>query len=143
MEGNIQNRPNLDAHTSGTSNLNVACDNYGMFNHATKDCGRNFSEIHSTIDCKRCLASNLSSKLCAAQVENQSFFYIDECIDQRVTQEKASTVVITVTSGAINAKQIELEFMNLIGADAYRWHARAVADGKFLMRFPTAKMVTK
>ena len=80
--------------------------------------------------------------MCGTSRESE-FFYIDECIDERVTQEKASTAVITVTSGAINAKQIELEFMNLIGANACRWHARAVADGKFLMRFPTAKMVTK
>lgn len=30
--------------------------------------------------------------------------------------------------------------MNLIGADGWKWHARQVADDKFLMRFPTAKM---
>ena len=82
-------------------------------------------------------------ELCAAQVEDQSFFFIDECIDPRVATENASTTVISVKSGSVNAKQIELEFMNLIGADAWRWRARPVADGKFLLRFPTAKMVTE
>ena len=84
---------------------------------------------------------NVGPELCAAQVEDESFFYIDECIDARVAKEKSSTTVITVIRGAVNAKQIELEFMNLIGADAWRRHARQVADGKFLMRIPTARMV--
>lgn len=33
--------------------------------------------------------------------------------------------------------------MNLIGADAWRSRARPIADGKFLLRFPGAKMVTE
>jgi hypothetical protein len=49
--------------------------------------------------------------------------------------------VISVVKGSVNAKQIKLEFMNLIGASAWRWRARPVADGKFLMRFPSANMV--
>lgn len=36
------------------------------------------------------------------------FFYTDECIDPRVAKEKASTVVISVVTGAVNPKQIEL-----------------------------------
>lgn len=43
----------------------------------------------------------------------------------------------------VTAKHIELEFMDLIGADAWRWRACPMADGKFLMRFPTAKMATE
>jgi hypothetical protein len=57
-----------------------------------------------------------------------------------VAREKASTTVIAVIRGAVNGKQIEMEFMNLIGTDGWKWHARQVADDKFLMRFPTAKM---
>jgi len=53
-------------------------------------------------------------------VEEHSFFYVEECIDPRVALEKGSTAVITVTSGTANAKNIEFEFMNLIGADAWR-----------------------
>jgi hypothetical protein len=40
----------------------------------------------------------------------------------------------------VNAKQIEQEFINLVGADGWKWHARQVADDKFIMRFPIAKM---
>lgn len=76
-------------------------------------------------------------------MEDQSFFYIDECIDQRVAKEKASIVVITVVNGVVTAKLIELEFMDLIGADTWKWKARPVADGKFLLRFPTAKMAAE
>jgi hypothetical protein len=78
--------------------------------------------------------------LCATQVEDQSFFYIEECIDPRIAREKASTAVITVLSGAVNAKMIEVEFMNLIGTDSWRWIVRPIGEGKFLLRFPTAKM---
>jgi hypothetical protein len=85
----------------------------------------------------------MGPELCAAQVEDQSFFYIEECIDQRVAQEKASIMVITVVSGTVTAKHIELEFMDLIETDTWRWRARLVADGKFLMRFPSAKMASE
>lgn len=54
--------------------------------------------------------------------------------------EKSSTAVITVVSGDVNAKMIEMEFTNLIGANSWRWIARPVGDGKFLLRFPTTKM---
>jgi hypothetical protein len=67
---------------------------------------------------------------------------MEECIDPRVALEKASTAVITVTCGTANAKNIEFEFMNLIGGDAWRWKAHTIADSKFLLRFPTAKMVS-
>lgn len=56
-------------------------------------------------------------------MEDQSFFYIEECIDPRVAMEKSSTTVITVVTGVVNAKQLELEFMDLIGVDAWRWRA--------------------
>lgn len=52
-------------------------------------------------------------------------------------------MVITVVSGTVTAKHIELEFMDLIGTDTWRWRARLVADGKFLMRFPSAKMASE
>lgn len=32
-------------------------------------------------------------------------------------------------------------FMNLLGADAWRWTARPISDTTFVMRFPNAKMV--
>lgn len=77
-------------------------------------------------------------------MEDQSFFYIEECIDPRASLEKSSTAVISVVSGSVNAKQVELEFMNLIGINSWRWRARPVVDGKFLIiRFPSAKMVNE
>jgi hypothetical protein len=82
-------------------------------------------------------------ELCAAQVEDHSFFFIDECIDPSVAKEKSSTTVITIMRGVVNAKQIEMEFMNLVGVDSWKWHARQVADDKFLMRFPNAKMASQ
>jgi hypothetical protein len=36
-----------------------------------------------------------------------------------------------------------MEFMNLIGADSWKWHARQVADDKFILRFPMAKMASQ
>jgi hypothetical protein len=46
-------------------------------------------------------------ELCAAQVTNQSFFYIDENIDPKASREKASTAIITVNRGVLTGKQIE------------------------------------
>jgi hypothetical protein len=126
----------------------VIYENCGLSNHTAIECRRLLCEIcgfnnHSTYDCKRCLPWNYGPKLCATQVEEQSFFYIEECIDPRVALEKASTAIITVISGSINAKQIEYEFLNLIGGDAWRWRARPMANNKFLLRFPTAKMASE
>jgi hypothetical protein len=33
--------------------------------------------------------------------------------------------------------------MNLIGADVWRWNARPVIEGKFLLRFPTTQMANQ
>jgi len=38
---------------------------------------------HTTLDCKREPFWNVGPELCAAQVMNQSFFYIDENIDPK------------------------------------------------------------
>jgi hypothetical protein len=38
----------------------------------------------------------MGSELCATQVEDQSFFFIDESIDNRMIKEKSSTTVIYV-----------------------------------------------
>lgn len=145
--GNQSHLPHVPL-TSADTKTKIPCENCGMLNHTANECRRILCEIcgfsnHSTYDCKRCLPWNVGPELCAAQVEDQSFFFIDECIDPRVALEKASTTVISVKSGTVNAKHIELEFMNLISADTWRWRARPVADGKFLLRFPTAKMVSE
>ena len=137
-----------DSSLAMGKSVNVACEFCGLFNHASLDCRRMLCEIcgftnHNTFDCKKCLPWNYGPELCATQVEEQSFFFIEECIDSRVAIEKASTAVIKVVEGNANAKQIEFEFMNLIGADTWRWRARPIADKKFLLRFPSAKMVTE
>ena len=106
--------------------------------NACELCGLN---NHGSYDCKREPLWNLGPELCAAQVPNQSFFFVDEHIDQRVLKEKASTAIITVLNGEISAKQIDMEFTNVLSPDYWRWNARQVADNKFTMRFPTAKMV--
>lgn len=141
-EGKTQN---LSSHEGGAANS--PCENCGMHNHATKDCRRISCEIcgfnHKTLDCRRCVPWDVGLELCAAQVEDQSFFFIDECIDPNVAKEKVSTTVITVMKGFVNAKQIETEFMNLIGVDGWKWYARQVADDKFLMHFPNVKLASQ
>ena len=63
--------------------------------------------ILMSYDCKNCMAWNLGPKLCAAQVEDQNFFYIEELVDPRVAREKDSTAIISVISGQASGKQIE------------------------------------
>jgi hypothetical protein len=73
-----------------------------------------------TYDCKKCLPWIFGHGFCAPQVEGQSFFYIDECIDPRVFREKASITVTYVLSREVLAKHIELKFMSLVGSDVWR-----------------------
>jgi hypothetical protein len=78
-----------------------ACKNCGLFNHTTKECRKVFYEIygynnHSTYECKRCVLWNTGPELCATQVEEQSFFFIDECIDPKISKEKECIGVINI-----------------------------------------------
>jgi len=92
-------------------------------------------------DCKRCIPWNCGPELCATQVEDQSFFYFEENIDPRMAREKDCTAIISVLSGDASGKDIEKEFANLIGSSTWRWAARSIAEGKYMMRFPNAKAV--
>jgi hypothetical protein len=50
-------------------------------------------------------------------VIDQSFFFIEENIDPKTAREKASIVVITVIGGEMTAKQIEMEFKNIVSVN--------------------------
>ena len=96
---------------------------------------------HGTFDCKRGPFQKLGPKLCAAQEPNQSFLFIDELIDTKASNEKSNTAIITVLSGDLTAKQIQLEFWNTVSADLWKQNAKQIADKKFSLRFTHAKMV--
>ncbi|CAL4976870.1 unnamed protein product [Urochloa decumbens] len=100
---------------------------------------------HTSFQCKREPLWNCAPELCAAQVTDQSFFYIDEKIDSRGSKEKASTAIISVVSGSVTAKQIENEFRNQTcndtRCDTWMWNAKQISENKFSMRFPNARMV--
>ncbi|CAO2150011.1 unnamed protein product [Urochloa humidicola] len=125
----------------------TGCSFCGLKNHSTEECKKkNACELcglnsHGAFECRREPLWNFGPELCAAQVPDQSFFFIEEQIDHRALKEKSSTAIITVTNGEINARQIEQEFRNILSPDLWRWNAKQVADNKFTMRFPNAKMV--
>jgi len=56
-------------------------------------------------------------------------------------KEKASTAIVSVINGVMTAKQIEGEFNRIVGADVWKWKVNQIAENKFTMRFPNAKMV--
>lgn len=123
------------------------CRFCGLKNRNSEECMRKPQcEIcgynnHTTFECRREPLWNYGPELCAAQVENQSFFYIEENKDPRAVSEKASTAIITILAGYATSKQIEDEFKNSINVKSWRWSARKVADNKFTLRFPDANMV--
>lgn len=125
----------------------LGCSVCGLKNHNTEECRRKlFCELcgfanHTTLDCRREPFWNVGPELCAAQVNDQSFFYIDENIDPKTSREEACIAVITGVRGEVNAKQIEAEFRSVIGSGQWKWSAKKIADNKFTMRFLTAKMI--
>jgi hypothetical protein len=62
-------------------------------------------------------------------------------IDPRFVREKESTAIITIVERNATGKQIELEFTNLLASDTWKWKARPVGDKKFIMRFPSTKLL--
>lgn len=124
----------------------LPCEICGFFNHATKNCRRLFCEIcgltnHMAYDYKQCIPWNCGLELCATQVEEQSFFFIEENIDPRISREKECTAIITISSGQASGKDVEREFMNAIGSETWKWTAKQIAENKFIMRFPNAKIL--
>lgn len=122
----------------------TGCKFCGFKNHTSEECLRKPQcEIcgynnHTTYECRREPYWNFGPELCAEQVEDQSFFFIEESKDPKATMEKASTAIITVLDGVTDAKQIENEFKNTLSSKTWRWSARKVADNKFTIRFPDA-----
>jgi len=148
-EEDLRSKLNNKADTAGPSaaQAKMGCDFCGLKNHSTAECKkRNACELcglnnHASLDCKRVPLWNFGPELCAAQVPDQGFFYIEEQLDQKIMREKASTTIITVINGTLTAKQIEVEFRRIVGADISKWNAKQVAPDKFTMRFPNPKMV--
>ena len=106
--------------------------------NACELCGFN---NHDSYDCRREPLWNFGPELCASQVPDQSFFFIDEHVDHKLMKEKASTAIVSVINGVMTAKQIEGEFNRIVGADVWKWKANQIAENKFTMSFPNAKMV--
>lgn len=123
-----------------------SCDICGLSNHLTKDCRRQYCEFcglgnHNTYQCRRCVLWNVGPELCAIQAEEQSFLFVDEDVDPRVAREKESTATITIVKGEATARQVEMEFSNLMGSDSWKWKAEVAAENKFTMRFPNVKLL--
>lgn len=81
---------------------------------------------------------NIAPELCATQVEDQSFFFIEECLDLRVSKEKDCIRVVNILQGHATGKQIEQQMIYLVGSNTWKWNARQVAENRFVMRFPSA-----
>lgn len=131
-----------------TRQNNLGCTHFGLKNHRTEECQKKkaceMCVLHSydSYDYRREPLWNLGPELCAAQVHDQSFFYMDEHTDLRASREKASTTIITVIASELSARQIEQEFHNIPSSQhTWKWIAKKLAEHKFLMRFPKAKLV--
>ncbi|TVU01395.1 hypothetical protein EJB05_53164, partial [Eragrostis curvula] len=106
----------------------MRCDKCGAFGHAGEQCkSRKLWEY--------------VAPMCATQVEGQGFFCIPDCPSDINLKERSITALITVVSGSVTSREIETEFKELLGSNAWRWIARMVEDNKFTVRFPTAQMI--
>ena len=118
----------------------------GLKNHSTADCrSKLFCELcgfanHVTLDCKREPLWNNGPEFCAIQVPKQSFFYIEENLDNKNAKER-TTALINVVRGELSVKMIENEFKRLVSSTHWKWVAKRLADNKYTMKFPTTKMI--
>ena len=49
--------------------------------------------------------------------------------------------MINIIQGHGTGKQIEQQFMYLVGSNSWKWNAQQVGENRFAMRFPNANMV--
>jgi hypothetical protein len=143
-----------DSHVKKEVTRNFNLDRSGCAfchfkNHLTKDCRHHFPcDICGTIvmimlclTAKNACHGILVRNFVLHKLRIKVFFYIEERVDNRMIKEKSSTAIITVVQGNVGEKQIELEFMNMLGNNLWRWSARSMGDNKFVMRFPDPKMI--
>lgn len=62
-------------------------------------------------------------------------------MEPRASKEKSSTATITVIEGVVTAKHIGNELKNVVDRNGWKWSATKIAEKKFPMRFPDARMV--
>lgn len=53
-------------------------------------------------------------------MEDQSFFFIEESVDPRVSKEEECIGVINIIQGHATVKQIEQQFMYLVGSNSWK-----------------------
>ncbi|CAN6320856.1 unnamed protein product [Urochloa humidicola] len=81
--------------TEGKIPMKFGCNFCGLKNHSTEECKKkNACELcglnsHGAFDCRREPLWHFGPELCAAQVPDQSFFYIEEQVDVRALKEKS------------------------------------------------------
>ncbi|TVU05124.1 hypothetical protein EJB05_48275, partial [Eragrostis curvula] len=105
------------------------CDKCGAYGHIGEECrSRKLWEY--------------VAPMCATQVEGQAFFCIPDCPSDVNLKERSTTALVTVMSGFVTARELEVEFKELLGSNAWRWTARKVDENKYTVRFPTAQMIS-
>ncbi|TVU05367.1 hypothetical protein EJB05_48526, partial [Eragrostis curvula] len=104
------------------------CDRCGSFNHVTEHC-------------KSKKLWEYVAPLCATQVEGQSFFCIPDCPSDNTLKERSNTAIVTVVSGEVTARQLELEFKSILSGNVWRWTARPAGPNKFTVRFPNSQLI--
>ncbi|CAN6288347.1 unnamed protein product [Urochloa humidicola] len=126
----------------------IGCSKCGRFGHKTEECFRPVvckrckKEGHVPRVCTEVLPWECIAPLCGMAATGQGFHVIlDDDTDDN-SRDMSNWALITITSGAVTAKQIEGEFKTMAGPNSnWRWYAKRVADNKYQMKFPSAQKV--
>jgi hypothetical protein len=82
------------------------------------------------------------SPFCGLSAHGQGFHVIESTNTEDGIKDMSTTTLITVTSGQVNARQIENEFKLKAGPNStWRWYAKRIGEGKYHMRFPNAQTI--
>ncbi|XP_073367698.1 uncharacterized protein [Aegilops tauschii subsp. strangulata] len=124
-----------------------ACQICHLPGHFTVRCPQAFCERckkrgHLSFVCNEFFPWDHTPVMCAFQTKGQGFFYIPDYSVDRQSRENIFNIVVTITDGLAQTKDIEHELSVYVG-QGWRCSARFFAPQKFVMRMPNPREVDR
>ncbi|XP_044384380.1 uncharacterized protein [Triticum aestivum] len=105
-------------------------------------CDRCKKRGHLSFVCNEFFPWDYTPVMCAFQTKGQGFFYIPDYSVDRQSRDNIFNIVVTITDGSAQTKDIEHELSFYVG-QGWRCSARFFAPQKFVMRMPNPREVDR
>jgi predicted Zn-ribbon and HTH transcriptional regulator len=124
------------------------CRRCGKIGHKSEECFKPLfcprckKEGHITRACPEILPWECIAPFCGLAAPELGFHVILDEDYGEAQKDMATTAIISIKEGEVNARQVEGEFKAQAGpSSTWRWFAKKISENKFQIKFPTAQKV--